>query len=147
MVTSRIPRQILKVDRVTSWEHEAKETLSDLIKIAGTTEWTKFVKKKKIENVKLARRSTQLVPQPRSTFPRKLTFHGVDFTCIRREAVERQPNTCKTTKQVDGLARTTKAKQSQLEQVAYSIFSLVVPIIAQVSVTVISFALLSIIID
>ena len=50
--------------RVTSWEHDAKETLSDLIKIgcvikglekggfrdhllintAGTTEWKKFVK-------------------------------------------------------------------------------------------------------
>ena len=66
--------------RVASWEHDAKETLSDLIKIgvvikglekggfrdhllintAGTTEWTKFVKE--IENVELARRNTQLVP-------------------------------------------------------------------------------------
>ena len=66
--------------RVTSWEHDAKETLPDLIKIgvaikglekgclrghvlintAGTPEWTKFVKE--IENVKLARRNTQLVP-------------------------------------------------------------------------------------
>ena len=66
--------------RVTSWEHEAKETLPDLIKIgvvvkglekggfrdhllidnAGTTEWTKFVKE--IENVELARRNTQPVP-------------------------------------------------------------------------------------
>ena len=65
--------------RVTSWEHEVKETLSDLIKIgavikswekvgfrdhmlitAGTTEWTKFAKE--IENVELARRNTQLVP-------------------------------------------------------------------------------------
>ena len=66
--------------RVTSLEHEAKETLSDLINIgvvikgleksgfryhlliktAGTTEWTKLVKE--IENVASARRSTQLVP-------------------------------------------------------------------------------------
>ena len=66
--------------RVTSWEHEAKETLSDLIEIgvvtkglekggfrdhlliktAGTAEWTKFVKQ--IENVELARRNTELVP-------------------------------------------------------------------------------------
>ena len=65
--------------RVTSWEHEVKETLSALIKIgavikslekvgfryhllitAGTTEWTKFAKE--IESVELARRNTQLVP-------------------------------------------------------------------------------------
>ena len=58
--------------RVASWEHDAKETLSDLINIgvvikglekggfrdhllintAGTTEWTKFVKE--IENVEFA---------------------------------------------------------------------------------------------
>ena len=66
--------------RLTSREHEAKETLSDLIKIgvvikglekdvfrdrlpmntAGTTEWTKIVKE--IESVELARRNAQLVP-------------------------------------------------------------------------------------
>ena len=66
--------------RVTSWEQDAKETLSDLIKIgfvindlekggfqdhllintAGTTEWAKFVKE--IKNVDLARRNTQPVP-------------------------------------------------------------------------------------
>ena len=66
--------------RVTSWEHEAKETLSELIKIgvvikgleksgfrdhffintAGTTELTKIVQE--IANVELARRNTQPVP-------------------------------------------------------------------------------------
>ena len=66
--------------RVASWEHDAKETLSDLIKIevvindlekggfrdhllintAGTTECMKFAKE--IENVELARRNTQPVP-------------------------------------------------------------------------------------
>ena len=58
--------------RVTSWEHDAKDTLSDLINIrvvikdletggfrdhllintAGTTEWTKFLKE--FENLELA---------------------------------------------------------------------------------------------
>ena len=54
--------------RVTSWEHDAKDTLSDLIVIkdletggfrdhllintAGKTEWTKFVKE--FENIELA---------------------------------------------------------------------------------------------
>ena len=51
--------------RVTSWEHDAKDTLSDLIDLetggfrdhllintAGTTEWTKFVKE--FENIELA---------------------------------------------------------------------------------------------
>ena len=66
--------------RVTSWEHDAKDALSDLINIrvvikdletggfrdhllintAGTTDWTKFATY--IENVELARRNTQLVP-------------------------------------------------------------------------------------
>ena len=66
--------------RVTSWEHDGKEKLSDLIKIgvvikglekggfrdhllintAGTTEWTTLVKE--IENVDLTRRNTQPAP-------------------------------------------------------------------------------------
>ena len=66
--------------RVASWEHDAKETLSDLMKIgvaieglerggfrdhlltniAGMTEWTNFTKE--IESVELSRRNTQPVP-------------------------------------------------------------------------------------
>ena len=67
--------------QVTSWEHDAKETLSDLIKFgvvikgfgdtggfrdhllinaAGTTEWSKLLKQ--IENVELTRRNRQPVP-------------------------------------------------------------------------------------
>ena len=65
--------------RVASWEQDAKETLSDLIKIGfvikslekggfrdhllintAGKDWTKFVKE--IENVEFARRNTQPVP-------------------------------------------------------------------------------------
>ena len=80
--------------RVTSWEHEAKETLSDLIKFgvvirglekggcrdhllintAGTTEMTKFVKE--IGNVEITQRNTHTHSlfrwQSRPKVPRKL---------------------------------------------------------------------------
>ena len=103
--------------RVTSWEHDAKETLPDLIKIgvaikglekgclrghvlintAGTTEWTKFVKE--IENVKLARRNTQPVP--------------MDLSAMGSQDQNRKKTEyTQTTKRVDGLARTTKPKAS-----------------------------------
>ena len=38
------------------------------------------------------------------------TVHGVESMDTWRDTVERKPNICKTTKQVDGLGRMTKAK-------------------------------------
>ena len=71
-----------------------------LINTAGTTELTKLAKV--IENVELARRNTQLAPMDASAMgsqdnSSKETVHGVEFTVIWRETVERKPNTCKTT--------------------------------------------------
>ena len=101
--------------RVTSWEHEAKETLSDLIKFgvvirglekrdfrdhllintAGTTEKTKFVKE--IGIVEPTRRNTQPVPKAVKIKSSKETVHGVELTATWREIVERKLNTCKKT--------------------------------------------------
>ena len=124
--------------RATSWELETKETLFDLIKIgvvikgletcgfrdhllintAGTTEWTKkfFMKfVNETENVESARRT---VPMDLSGWAvtiksSKETVLGVEFTATWREIVERKPKTCKTTKRMTGLARTTKRKDSE----------------------------------
>ena len=104
--------------RVTSWEHEAKETLSDLIKIgvvikglekgwfrdhllintAGTTECTK----------KHTACSDGFVgnDQSRSKAPRKL-FMVWNLRPHGERLSKEKLNTSKTTKRVDGLARTT----------------------------------------
>ena len=85
--------------RVTSWEHEAKETLSDLIEIgvvikvlkkggfrhhllintAGTTEQDTFVKQ--VVNVGLARKNTKPTPMEQSTMGQEEKLEGSCSWC------------------------------------------------------------------
>ena len=79
-----------------------------VINTAGTTEWTKFVKE--MENVELTRTSLQAVPEDLSAMgSQDQKFHRHCFLVrnlrAHGETVEGKPNTCKTTKQVDRLAR------------------------------------------
>ena len=82
-----------------------------LINTAGTTVWTEFVNE--IEKVLTKKHAADGFVgdwQPRSESSTKTSLRRIFGTW--RGNAERTPNTCKTTKQVDGLARTTKSKAS-----------------------------------
>ena len=87
-----------------------------LVNTVGTTGWTTFVNE--IQNVELAQRNTHSMYQwisrrwAAKIKKSKEIVHGVQLTDTWRETVERNTNTCKITKLLYGLARTTKAKAS-----------------------------------
>ena len=103
--------------RVSFWQQDAQETLSNSIKIGLVIKCFEKGCSRDHLLINTGEKNTQLVPMDMSAMGShhqkfQGNFHGVEFIVTWRETVERTLNTCKTIKQVDGLARTKKPKAS-----------------------------------
>ena len=103
--------------RVSFWQQDAQETLSNSIKIGLVIKCFEKGCSRDHLLINTGEKNTQLVPMDMSAMGShhqkfQGNFHGVEFIVTWRETVERKLNTCKKIKQVDGLPRTKKPKAS-----------------------------------